>query len=87
MMERNKKLLLAIYLILILSLGYFAFSSFKYHLLYDEAIKQGAEGIVTALEMVVACETLANVTPEQVKNQYIDMFQDIQYCNHLGTRT
>jgi len=72
--NKNKKILLAIYLILILSLGYFAFSSFRYQLLYKEAIKQGAEGIVLALEMNVACQTLGNITVEQVQDKWIDMF-------------
>ena len=72
--NKNKKILLTIYLILILSLGYFAFSSFKYHLLYDEAIKQGSEGIIFALELSVACQRLGNFTTDEVKNKWIDMF-------------
>jgi hypothetical protein len=44
------------------------------NILYHEAIKQGAKNTVTALEMVVACQQLSNVTSEQVKEQYIKTF-------------
>ena len=79
--NKNKKILLAIYLILILSLGYFAFSSFRYQLMYKEAIKQGTEGIVTCLELNVACQSLCNVTIEQVKDKWIDIFLKNQTTN------
>ena len=72
--KRNKKLLFTIYLILILMVGFFAFSSFRYHILYHEAIKQGAEGIVLMAELNVACQTLGNFTTEEVKDKWIDMF-------------
>jgi len=61
-------------LILILSLGYFAFSSIRYHVLYDEAIKQCTERVVLALELNVACQTLGNFTIDEVKDKWIDMF-------------
>ena len=80
-LSETKKILLAIYLILILSLGYFAFSSFKYHILYNEAIKQGAEDVALALEMNVACQTLGNFTTDEVKNKWIDMFLKNQTTN------
>ena len=79
--NKNKKILLAIYLILILSLGYFAFSSFRYNVLYHEAIKQGAEGIVLMAELNVACQSLGNITTEEVKNKWIDMFLKNQTTN------
>ena len=79
--KTKKNILLAIYLILILSLGYFAFSSVRYHLLYDEAIKQGSEGIILALELNVACQTLGNFTVDEVKNKWIDMFLKNQTAN------
>jgi len=74
MNNKNNKIFLVIYLTLILALGYFAFSSFRYHILYDEAIKQGAETIVLAMELNVACQTLGNFTIDEVKNKWIDMF-------------
>ena len=73
-MKKNKKLLLAIYIILILSVGMFAFLTFKYNLLYHEAIVQGSEGIVVALKLTTACQSLGNFTTEEIKNKWIDMF-------------
>ena len=78
MVEKTKKrttvILFIIYLVLVFAMLYFAFSSFRYQLMYKEAIKQGAEGIVLALEMNVACQTLGNITTEQVQDKWIDMF-------------
>jgi Na+-transporting NADH:ubiquinone oxidoreductase subunit NqrC len=42
--------------------------------LYKEAIKQGAKNTVTALEMVVACQQLSNVTSEQIAEQFKKTF-------------
>ena len=72
--NKNKKILFIIFLILILSLVYFSFSCFKYQILYKEAIKQGAEGIVTCLELNVACQSLCNITINEVKDKWINMF-------------
>jgi len=76
--KRTKKgtkiILLVIYLLLVFAMVYFVFSSFRYQLMYKEAIKQGAEGIVTCLELNVACQSLCNITIEQVKDKWIDMF-------------
>jgi len=73
--DRNKNLLILIYIILILlTVIYFAFTAFKYELLYKEAIKQGAEGIVTALELNVACQSLGNFTIDEVKREWAEIF-------------
>ena len=73
--EKKVKILLAIYLmVLFLSVFYFAFSSFKYKILYDEAIKQGAEGIVTSLEMLSVCMEKGNFTQEDIFNGYVERF-------------
>jgi len=72
--DRNKNLLILIYIILILAVIYFAFTAFKYELLYKEAIKQGAEGIVTALELNVACQSLGNFTIDEVKREWAEIF-------------
>lgn len=45
-----------------------------YRILYNSSIQQGAKNTVTALEMVVACEQVGNVTSEQIKEQYIKTF-------------
>ena len=46
-----------------------------YYKEYSEfVIKEGAKNTVTALEMVVACQQLSNVTGEQIKEQYIKTF-------------
>ncbi len=73
-MDKNKKLLFIIYIILILSLGFFAFQYFRYQTLYHIAIRQGAENTVTALEMVTVCMTLSNITDRELKEAYVDMF-------------
>jgi len=48
------------------------FRALNYQILYDEAIKQGAENMVTALEMVVACSQLSNVTMEEIQLKVIE---------------
>jgi len=46
-----------------------------YYKFYSEwAIQEGAKNTVTALEMVVVCQQLSNVTSEQIKEQYIKTF-------------
>ena len=74
MKDRNKILLMLMFLILIFCMIFFAFQSIRYEMLYDEAIKQGAENTVTALQMVVACQNLSNITSEQIKIRTIEMF-------------
>ena len=46
----------------------------RYKIMYDLAIKQGAENVVTALQMVIACQTLSNVSIEDIKRETIEMF-------------
>jgi len=41
---------------------------------HDQAIKQGAKSTVTALEMTVACQSISNVTSEQIFDEYIKIF-------------
>lgn len=48
--------------------------SLYYQLLYKEAIKQGAENTITALQMTTACISLGNFTPEEIIEETIDMF-------------
>lgn len=53
--------------------------------LYKTAIKQGAKNTVTALEMVVACQQLSNVTSEQIEEQFIKTFINVENINIKGT--
>jgi hypothetical protein len=46
----------------------------SYHIKYDIAIQEGAENVMIALKMVVACQQLSNVTSDQIKEQYINTF-------------
>ena len=46
----------------------------RYEIMYDLAIKQGAEDLVTALQMVVACQSLSNVSIEDIQRETIEMF-------------
>ena len=62
------KLILIIFCIILLSTT--VLSTYMYKL----AIKLGAKNTVTAIEMVVACEIVGNVTHEQVQEQYIKTF-------------
>lgn len=41
---------------------------------YNLAIEHGAKNTVTALEMVVACQQVGNVTIDQIKQQYFETF-------------
>jgi len=43
-------------------------------LLYDEAMSQGVDNTLTALQMVVACQNLSNVTIEDIQKRTIEMF-------------
>jgi len=74
MQKYTLRILFIIFVLLIISTFYFAFLTVRYKALYDEAIKQGAEGIVTALELNVACQSLGNFTTDEVKDKWIDMF-------------
>jgi hypothetical protein len=48
--------------------------SFYYFVMYHASINAGVKYTVTALEMVVACQQVGNVTPEQTKEQFIKTF-------------
>ena len=74
MKNKNKIILLAIYLILMISLVFLGIQSFRYDLLYKEAIKQGAENTIMALQMVTACQMLSNVTSDEIRDQVIRTF-------------
>lgn len=63
--------MLIILLLVMLILG---FSLMYTENLYQEAVKQGAEGIVLSLEMVVACQELGNVTIEQIQEKVISNY-------------
>lgn len=76
-MDKNKKLLLAIYIVLVIALFVFGFKWLQAEALYHEAIKQGSENTLTAIQMVVACQELSNVTTEQIKEQFIKTFVKI----------
>ena len=73
-MRKDKIILLIIYLVLVFSVVFFAGASFYYKILYQEAIKQGAENTVTAIQMVTACTELGNFTQDEIIKKTIDMF-------------
>jgi len=51
-----------------------SFSSIRYHVLYDEAIKQCTERVVLALELNVACQNTWVILPlMKVKDKWIDI--------------
>jgi len=70
----NTMILLIIYLALTISLCIFGFQKIKYQALYQEAIKQGTENTVTAIELVATCQSLGNFTSEELEDKWIDMF-------------
>jgi hypothetical protein len=47
---------------------------FKYQHYYNLAIEKGAEDTMTALQMVVACQNLSNVSIEDIQKRTIEMF-------------
>ena len=49
-------------------------TAFIYKILWEQSIDLGVKKVVNALEMVVACEIVGNVTSDQVKEQYIKTF-------------
>jgi len=61
-------IIFSIIMIILLCFSIYYFISFKL------AIQKGAESTVTALQMVVACQQLSNITTEQIKEQYIKTF-------------
>ncbi|KKN40014.1 hypothetical protein LCGC14_0737850 [marine sediment metagenome] len=73
--KKNYKRLALVFLIVIIILGlgliWQTSMRLKYQMLKDEAIQLGAEGIITALQMVGACQELSNVTFEQIQEQVI----------------
>ena len=69
--DKSFSILLIISIIGFLILGIFAI---VFQAKYYTAIHVGAKNVVTALEMVVACQQISNVTSEQVKEQYIKTF-------------
>lgn len=60
--------------ILIILIIYLASSNTIYKIKYQEAIEQGAEGIILMAELNTACRTLGNFTMQEVENKWIDMF-------------
>ena len=72
--ERLSKITLVFYIIAFMGFLLLGFTAIRYQLLYHEAIKQGAEMTVTALELNVACQSLGNFTIDEVKDKWIDMF-------------
>ena len=69
-MKENTMIIVVLIAITIFSM----ISSAYYNALYQESIKQGAKNVVTALEMVVACQQVGNITQEQITAQYINTF-------------
>ena len=61
-------------LLLVILLLFFIASTVVFSTLYHGALQLGAKNVVTALEMVVACEQVGNVTSEQVQEQYFKTF-------------
>jgi len=73
-MRNLAKYFLIAMIVLGLACGYNSFMMLRYHLLYNEAIQQGAENIVLAVEMTTACISLGNFTQDEIKDKWIDMF-------------
>ena len=73
-MNKNKFILLAIYTVLLIGVMVFGFQWFHTEVLLNEAIKQGAENTVTALQMTSACMVLGNFTQEDITRATIEMF-------------
>lgn len=63
-----------IFIISLFGITMIGLSGTYYKILYEEAIKQGAEDTVTALQMVVACQDLSNLTSDEVLHRTIEMF-------------
>ena len=73
-MEKKKEIkiiLVGIYIVLIIAVFWFAFLTLKYQMFYEEAIKQGTENTITALQMVVACQQLSNITSQEIQEKVI----------------
>lgn len=56
--------------------GYMTFEAGKYEMLYNQAVDYCAEQIVTAAQMVVACQQLSNVTNEEIAHKVLDDYID-----------
>lgn len=69
-----RKAFIILYIITIFSILLLGGMGFYYKLLYKEAIKQGTENTVTAIQMTVACQDLSNLTSEEVLKRTIEMF-------------
>jgi len=72
--ERKRKAKTILLIILLLMFTGTFIGYMRYKIMYDLAIKQGAENVVTALQMVIACQTLSNVSIEDIKRETIEMF-------------
>jgi len=70
----NKLILIMIYCLLLVSVIYFGISSVYYQEMYKEAVKHGSEMFVTCLEMNVACQTVGNVTIQEVEAEWMRTF-------------
>jgi len=66
--------LILVYFVLLFCIILLCGTTVYYQMLYHEAIEQGAEDIVIALEMVTACQQLSNVTTDEIEAQYIKTF-------------
>lgn len=74
MMNKNIKLLKMFSLIVFFLMIIFLILTVHYKIMYKEAIKQGAEGIMLGLELTTACTSLGNFTQEEIKDKWFEMF-------------
>jgi len=72
--ERKGKAKTILLIILLLMFTGTFIGYIRYKIMYDLAIKQGAEDLVTALQMVVACQSLSNVSMVDIQRETIEMF-------------
>lgn len=71
---KMKSFALVLFIMLFITFLVFGGMALGYKVLYKEAIKQGAENIMTALQMTSACMKLGNFTQKDITRATIEMF-------------
>ncbi len=70
----KEKSILGLVILVIFIVAFSLYPTFYYASLYHKAIQHGAENVVTVLEMVVACQVVGNVSVEETRDKWVEMF-------------
>jgi|WetSurMetagenome_2_1015567.scaffolds.fasta_scaffold42505_5 hypothetical protein len=74
MMKKKDRVKTFALLVCVVGIIILSLTSLYFMVLYQQSIKVGAKNTMTALEMVVACADVGNVTMDQIQQRTIEIF-------------